>query len=124
MKVNYKSLIMVVVMLAFMILAVSVFSTPKGEEEEFTYGDLQKLFKEDLVYYFEVDGKSNINLKALQLEGVDDQGNPVYKKKTNGDYDLKNYTFALTHEVQIEWINNFVVDDENCKNLTRKNHQL
>ena len=121
MKVNYKSLIMVVVMLAFMILAVSVFSTPKGEEEEFTYGDLQKLFKEDLVYYFEVDGKSNINLKALQPEGVDDQGNPVYKKKTNGDYDLKNYTFALTHEVQIEWINNFVVDDENCKNLTDYN---
>lgn len=117
MKVNYKSLILVLVMLAFLILGFTVFSNPGKDEEVFTYGDLQHLFKEDLVYYFEVDGKSNIHVEALQIEGTDPNGDPIYKKKSNGDYDLKKYSLALSHEVQLEWINNFIIEDGNCNNL-------
>ena len=104
-------------MLAFLILGFTVFSNPGKDEEVFTYGDLQHLFKEDLVYYFEVDGKSNIHVEALQIEGTDPNGDPIYKKKSNGDYDLKKYSLALSHEVQLEWINNFIIEDGNCNNL-------
>ena len=56
MKVNYKSLILLVVLVVGMIIMVSVFGGQKADSP--TSGEIMENIDEDRVYYIEVDGHS------------------------------------------------------------------
>ena len=66
MKFNFKAIIMLVLIVAVMIAAVSIFSAQTPNDEKFTYSDLMDLFENDLVKSFNVDGNSVITVKALK----------------------------------------------------------
>ncbi len=117
MKVNFKSIIMLVIIIAVMIAAVSMFSMNTATQDELTYSDLVNLFEKDLVREFVVDGNSVITLKVLQLavdaDGtpiLDSAGNPTYKVDNAGKEVLKTYYYAFTDEFQLERIDKFVFE--------------
>ncbi len=108
MKVNFKSLILLVVIILLAIVAVSFFGARSKDEDRFTYSDLIALFEEDLVYSFVIDGDSVVTVNALQPDGEDANGEPIYKKNDKGDYVTKEYTYQLTNSVQLTRIDKIV----------------
>ena len=91
---------MLLVIVAAVILAVSVFTTNLNPEEEFEYSDLLELFEEDRIASFVVEDDLTITVKALvPLEGggfeTDSNGKPVYR----------TFTYELSYNFQLDQIN-------------------
>ena len=108
MKVNFKSLLLLIVMIVAIIFAASVLSSGLDQGEKFGYSDLLDLFEEDLVVSFEVDEKLLLTAKVLQpLEGGG------YKTLENGSPDLKTYTYQLSYNFQLTEINELAAACEN-----------
>ena len=63
MKANFKGIIMLVVMVAAIILAVSLLSPKDKSADKFDYSDLVECFENDVVYSFTVDGDSEITVQ-------------------------------------------------------------
>ncbi len=120
MKANFKSILLLVVMVIGALILVSVLSGNGDGEDKFTYSDLIDLFEEDMVHSFVVDPDSVITLKALQYT-YDDRGNvirdmngkPVYKTDKNGNLSLAEYTFAFTNEFQLYRLDTLISEGNN-----------
>ena len=87
MKVNFKSLLLLVFVVIVVIAAVSVFNEATADKTDFTYGDLIQLFDENSVISCIIDGKSVVTVKAYEVttdkNGIlqkDEKGNFIYKK--------------------------------------------
>ena len=100
MKANMKSIIMLLVIIAVAIVAVSLITAGITKEETFGYSDIIDLFNDDMVYSFEVDGDLTIKIKALVK---DNEGN--FKTDKNGNFEFKTYTYSLSYNFQLEQIN-------------------
>ena len=93
MKINYKSLVLLLVLVVGMIIMVSAFSNTNANAP--TSGEVMEYFENDRVYYFEVDGYSVLKIQYLQYE-VDAEGTPIigsdgnyiFKRNSKGEYDL------------------------------------
>ena len=83
MKANFKSIIMLLVIVMGVLLAVSMFSNSQGEEDAFVYSDLKDLFNEDLVTSFVVDESGIITVKAL--DPIRDEFGAITGYKTDKD---------------------------------------
>ncbi len=111
MKFNFKGIIMLVLIVALMIAAVSMFSLTGEDDDVFTYSDLVEQFENDYVYKFNVDGNSVITVHVLQPqldEGgkpqINEDGSVVFKKNSKDEYELKEYSYAFTDSVQIDYV--------------------
>ena len=120
MKANFKSIIMLLLIVAVVITTVSVFSRRNGDEDEFVYSDLIELFDKDLVTTYTVDGNLNMKVKALVIktdangkelfddkdgDGVADSGEYIYITDDKGNSVVKEYLITLTYSFQLEEIN-------------------
>ena len=111
MKVNFKSILMLLFLVAAVILAVSFFSGRMTPEEQFVWSDVQKLFEDDVVESFEVDGDLQIHVNVLKPR-VDSAGNPIIDEitgkpeyeKIDGKYVTVPHTFELGYNFQLEWL--------------------
>ena len=83
MKVNFKSILTLLLIVAMVIAAVSFFTQTK-EEDKFVYSDLVGLFEEDLVSSFTVDGDWNMVVKAYKV-ATDENGNKILEIDHNGN---------------------------------------
>ena len=83
MKVNLKSILTLLLIVAMVIAAVSFFTQTK-EEDKFVYSDLVGLFEEDLVSSFTVDGDWNMVVKAYKV-ATDENGNKILEIDHNGN---------------------------------------
>ena len=111
MKANFKSIIMLILMVGAVILAVSVFSTA-NQEDEFIYSDIIEMFDEDLVTSFVVDENSVITLKVMEYatdkDGnyiLDGAGNRIYKLDSKGNPAVTEHSYKFSYNTQIEEIN-------------------
>ena len=106
MKVNFKSLILLVVIIAGMILAVSFFTMNTEEKEALLYNEVVDVFNKDgeLIYTVHIDEYNILHLGLLQVEGVDGEGNVTYKKNSKGEYDLLVESFDITSQRTIDFI--------------------
>ena len=111
MKVNFKSLLLLVFVVIAVIAAVSVFNEVTADKTDFTYGDLIQLFDENSVVSCIVDGNSVVTVKAYEVttdkNGIlqkDENGNFIYKKDSDGNLVIKEYQFELNYLFQIEQI--------------------
>ena len=77
MKVNFKSLILLIVIIAGMILAVSVFSMKNEEKDAFLYNEVVDTFNKnsELIYTVHIDQYNVLHLGILQKDGLDENGN-------------------------------------------------
>ena len=97
MKVNFKSIIMLVAIVLGVILLVTFFTNSFANDDEPVYSEIIEYFEEDRVYSFVVDGDLNISLKIIQykldangekIPVTDGEGNPMYHENGNPVYEL------------------------------------
>ncbi len=126
MKVNFKSILMLVLIIAVIIASVSLF-TRSGDDEKFVYSDLVSLFDEDIVTSFTVDGNYTIIIKSLKYK-TDKDGNREYEDKNeNGKFDEgDSYIFEQKDGKFVEVERKFTLQSsfqlEEINDLARKNH--
>ena len=111
MKVNFRSIIMLIVIVATIILAVSFFSNRMKDEDKFGYSDVIDMFEQDLVHSFVVDGNLNMTIKAYRAK-LDDKNNYILDENNmpivvmeNDAYVFDTYTYQLNYNFQLEEIN-------------------
>ena len=66
MKANFKSIIMLILIVGAIIFAVTAFSGNGGGKDEFVYSELLELFDVDLVESYVVDESGIIRVKAFK----------------------------------------------------------
>ena len=107
MKVNFKSIIMLIFIVLLVIFAVSYLTDSMKDEEKFDYSDVIALFDEDLVVYCELNGDN-----VLILQTLVPNGNGGYETNDKGEYILTKYTYTLSRTVQIEHIHNILLEKQ------------
>ena len=134
MKVNFKSLILLVVVISLVIAAVSMFNEARKDNTDFTYGDLVQLFEEDMIKKCVVDGDSVVTVLSYEVETDkngklltekvtvnDANGNPItkdvfkYKRNQNGNLIEKEYVFELNYMFQVERIDELASTSKNIE---------
>ena len=105
MKVNFKSLLLLGVIIVAMLVSVSLFNSAADEPEKFTYSDAIDNFENNMVYSFVIDGNSNLKLVLIQSE-VDANGNNTWVPKLDakGNYVTYEEEIGLTFTVQVTQI--------------------
>ena len=103
MKANFKSIIMLVLIVGVFIVAVSMMNQSKAEDE-FVYSELVELFEEDLVKSFVVDENGTITVVAYKAT-LDESGNTILELDKNGKPKEEKHTIKLNYNAQIEQIN-------------------
>jgi len=128
MKVNFKSIIMLVVMIALVLVAVSYFSSRLDEDEKFGYSDIIDLLKKDEVHSYVVKGDLNMTIYAYTLK-YDENNEPIIDPTTGkrefvmeGDkYVFRTFNYKLSYTFQLEEINEIASakkDDPNSDFVT------
>ncbi len=101
MKANFKSILVLIVLVTVVVVGVSFFSSEKAEEE-FLYSNMIELFDKDLVASFVVDDDSVIHLKLYE---ADSTGKIVIDENGNKKISDKEYSYKFTYQAQIDEIN-------------------
>ena len=122
MKVNFKSILLLVLVIIAVIAAVSLFNQANADKTDFTYGDLVQLFKEDKVISCVVDGESVVTVKSYEVttdkDGKllkDDQGKFIFATDKDGRLIEKEYVFELNYMFQVEHIHDLASNSENIE---------
>ena len=125
MKVNFKSLLLLVLIVIAVIAAVSMFNQVNSDKTDFTYGNLKQLLAEDAVIECVIDGELVAHVKAYEVK-TDSNGKLLVKDNGNFDYvgkgdpaTIKEYTCELMYNFQIDKIDELV---ENCTSIEYYNY--
>ena len=122
MKVNFKSVLLLILVIVAVITAVSLFNHAKADKTDFTYGDLVQLFEEDKVISCIIDGESVVKIKSYEVtidkdgklqKGSD--GKFIYALDKDGKLIEKEYTFELNYMFQVEHIHELASNSENIE---------
>ncbi|MBQ1260423.1 MAG: ATP-dependent zinc metalloprotease FtsH, partial [Clostridia bacterium] len=102
---------MLIITVGVIITAVSYFMPNMKDNKEPKYSDIIKLFDDDLVTSFEVDGSLNITMTTLvplKENGAvvrDENGKIQYEKDKNGNNKTEKYEYVLSYNFQLDQIN-------------------
>ncbi len=97
MKANFKSIIVLLVIVGIVIVAASLLTKT---EDDFVYSELMELFEEDLVKEFVVDDSGTIKLKAYDFTR-DNTGKVSIKYNDNGEPIIDEHEYSLRYEFQL-----------------------
>ena len=121
MKVNFKSILLLALIVFAVIAAVSAFNEANADKTDFTYGDLVQLFEEGAVTSCVVDGDSVVTVKAFKVQTDEngrlvknDEGRFVYVLENDAPV-VKEYTFELNYMFQVEDIHNLATNSPNVE---------
>ena len=122
MKVNFKNILLLILVIVAVITAVSLFNHAKADKTDFTYGDLVQLFEEDKVISCIIDGESVVKIKSYEVtidkDGKlqkDSDGKFIYALDKDGKLIEKEYTFELNYMFQVEHIHELASNSENVE---------
>ena len=112
MKVNFKSILLLVLVVTAVIVGVSVISDTLGDDDKFEYSDVIELFERNFVVRYEMDGNLNLTLWAL-VPKLDANGDYVltptrdyvFEVNEKGEPILRKYEYTLGYSFQLEEIN-------------------
>ena len=101
MKVNFKNILLLILVIAFMIVAVTLFGNYSKKQDKLKLSEIEALLEQDLVYSFVIDEDYKIKGEALQVVGTDESGNPVFKTDKDGNYETRafEYQFAIMDNI-------------------------
>ena len=127
MKANFKSIIMLVVLIGAVLVAVSVF-TPK-ESDSFVYSEVIEMFENDLVTSFVVDDTGTIHLKSLSFATdasgaplLDEAGNKILKRDEKGELVITEHSYKFSYQTQVEEINGIAAEKLKSENSNLKEY--
>ena len=105
MKVNFKNIILLVVIVAVMLIAVSLFNDFTKDQDEMILTDLHALIDNGLVTELKIDEENLVTGKKYVIEGTDpDTGSPVYKLNADGTRATVDFEFQLAYAYQAKAI--------------------
>ena len=125
MKVNFKSLFLLIFIIFAVITAVSMFNQVNSDNTDFTYGNLKQLLEDDAVTECVIDGDLVAHVKAYAVK-TDSKGKFIVND--NGDFEyvgkgdpatIKEYTCELMYNFQIDKIDQLA---EKCTNMEYYNY--
>jgi len=102
MKANFKSILLLILMVGAIIVAVSFFSS-QNEEDNLVYSDVLKLLQDDKVASFVVDADSVMHIKLYERN--EDDTDYLYDEDNEKKVSSKEYEYKFTYQTQIEEIN-------------------
>ena len=100
MKFNFKSLILLLVIVALVIAGVTYINHIMKQTEQITNGEVYKYFRDNKVIEVDIDKKALLTLKVVDKLGED--GKPA------ADAEIKEYTLQLSYTFQLEKVDNLV----------------
>jgi len=135
MKANFKSIILLILIVAGVLWAVSAFMGAGEEEEQFTYGDLVDALEVDAVKELTINGESTVLVKVYDYEYkdvavpsdrpvLDEEGNPVFDGEGNPVYEndyvktlfvydtVKEHELVMVYSFQLERIDELAEGNE------------
>ena len=123
MKVNFKSILMLILLIVITITVISVISDFNADKTDFTYGDLLQLFEDESVIKCVVDGDSVVTVEAYEVRTdkngkllmLEDGSRFDYVYGEDGKVKTKEYSFELTYTFQIEKIDELVSASPNIE---------
>ena len=123
MKVNFKSLFLLILVVLAVIVAVSVFNQNRAGDGEITYGNLKQLLEDDSVIRCEIDGDLVAHITAYEIQVDQKSGEPIFDKSTDrfvyvmqdGQNVIKEYTSQLMYQFQIEKIDELSQESTNLQ---------
>ena len=105
MKINWKNIISLVLIVGVVLVVVSLFSQNNAQEDRFVYSELVDMFEDDKVYSFVVNEDQEITVKEIiYLYG--DDGSAILDENGEHKFELKDHTYKFSYSTQIEEINN------------------
>ncbi len=105
MKANFKTILILIVVLAVIIAGVTFLTSRLKGDEKFGYSDIVKLFEEDLVKSFYVDGKLELTLEAL-IPIRNEAGDIIgYEVNDKGERKTETHTYDISYTFQLEHLN-------------------
>ena len=111
MKSNFKSILILILLIAVIIVAVSYVTGAFNRADAVIYSDIMQMFEDDIVVSYVVDGDSIITLKTLAPVLNEDgtykmeDGQIVFQRDANGAYVYKEYKYEVSRTFQLENIN-------------------
>lgn len=119
MKVNFKSILLLLLIVGAMLVSVSLFSRTAPSEEPFLYSDVIEHFDRDMVSSFVIDGDLVMEMVLIKHE-VDADGNWIPVVNAEGKLETYKETYDIASNKQFEQILNIVEDSErNLENLEK-----
>ena len=125
MKVNFKSVLLLIFIIFAVITAVSMFNQANSDKTDFTYGNLKQLLEEDAVIECVIDGDLVAHVKAYAVK-TDSDGKLIVNANGNFDYvgkgdpaTIKEYTCELMYNFQIDKIDELA---EKCESMEYYNY--
>ena len=122
MKVNFKSILLLLLVVGVVIAAVSFFNEANADKTDFTYGDLVQLFEENTITSCVIDGESVVTVKSFAVETdkegkllKNSDGSFIYVKDKDGNLVAKEYSFQLNYMFQVEHIHELATNSENVE---------
>ena len=111
MKVNFKNIILLVVIVAVMLIAVSLFNDFTKDQDEMILTDLHALIDNGLVSELKIDEENLVTGKKYVIEGTDpDTGAPVYKLNADGTRATVDFEFQLAYAYQAKAIEDKIIE--------------
>ena len=99
MKVNFKSILMLILIVLAVIIAVSFVTDRLSDSEELSYGEVLVKFEKDDVLEATIDGDLNLILYTRK-----EISPGVYEKNSLGEYVRERFEFDLSYAFQLETI--------------------
>ena len=114
MKVNFKSVLLLIIIVFAVISAVSMYNEATADKTDFTYGDLLQLIDENSVTSCIIDGDSVVTVKAYEVKTDkngrlvrNDDGSFAYQNR-NDPKTIKEYVYELSYTSQIDAIHQHI----------------
>ena len=101
MKVNFKSILMLILLVLAVIIAVSFFTDKMNDTDELIYSEVLEKFENDDVISFTIDGDLNL---VLYTRKETTPGSGVYEKNDKGEYIREKFEYKLSYAFQLERI--------------------
>ena len=110
MKANFKSIIMLLIIVGIVIVGSSILMDQQ-KEDEFVYSELLELFEEDLVRDFVVDNSATMTLNAYVATKNAD-GSYSFELDEKGERKVVEKTYSFRYELQLERIVSIIEENK------------
>ena len=103
MKVNFKNIILLIVIVALMIVGVSIFNGITKKQDEIVYGEIASYFDKNLIKKIEIDENNLVTGVRYNLV-QNELGESVIELDKNGQPITVDFKFQLAWTFQVEEI--------------------
>ena len=103
MKVNFKSVLLLLLIVGGMLLSVTLFTKTTKDEDPFRYSDVIEHFDRDMVESFVIDGDLVMEMVIIK-HTVDADGKVIPATKEDGSFETEKKTYELASNMQFEQV--------------------